>query len=723
MGARDGMRPSSGSNGVTGSETVRMWLLGGFRVSVGNRIVREEAWHLRKAASLVKLLALSPQHLLHREEAMDLLWPVLAPKAAANNLHYALHNARRTLRIVPNSASPYLRFQGEQLALCPGGQLWVDVEAFEDATRTARRIREPAPYRRAIELYAGELLPEDRYEEWAEVRRQELRSVFLSLLVELAGLYEERREYRAGIEALQRAVSEEPTNEGVHAGLMRLYALSGRQGEALSQYEHLQEVLSGHLSAKPDATTRALHKQIAAGRFPQTEPAGPALEDPLEAEKHNLPAARTNFVGREREMVEVKRTLAMTSLLTLTGTGGCGKTRLALELARYLVGTYPDGVWLVELAPLAEGDLIAQEVSATLGVREQPGCPLLDTLLASLGDKVMLLVLDNCEHLIDATTHLAEALLNSCPRVRVLATSRESLGVRSELSWLVPSLSAPTTQQSQTVEELEGYESARLFADRASMRHPSFDLTPENAQAVGQVCATLEGMPLAIELAAARVGLLSAEQISERLGHSLKLLTGGDRTADHRHQTLRLALDWSFDLLSEPEQALFRRLSVFAGGFILEAAESVGAGGSIEEEDVLDLLGGLVEKSLVVAEESWERGARYRLLEPIRQYAREKLEGSKEAEPALRLCGALGDFWHMRGYLSEGWRWLEAALEEGEGSATVRLKALLRAARIAWSWAIMRRQLYWARSASRSRGSWETRRLDQRCSTSWGYRR
>jgi predicted ATPase len=295
--------------------------------------------------------------------------------------------------------------------------------------------------------------------------------------------------------------------------------------------------------------------------------------------------------------------------------------------------------------------------------------------------------------------------------------------VRSELSWLVPSLSAPTTQQSQTVEELEGYESARLFADRASMRHPSFDLTPENAQAVGQVCATLEGMPLAIELAAARVGLLSAEQISERLGHSLKLLTGGDRTADHRHQTLRLALDWSFDLLSEPEQALFRRLSVFAGGFILEAAESVGAGGSIEEEDVLDLLGGLVEKSLVVAEESWERGARYRLLEPIRQYAREKLEGSKEAEPALRLCGALGDFWHMRGYLSEGWRWLEAALEEGEGSATVRLKALLRAARIAWSWAIMRRQLYWARSASRSRGSWETRRLDQRCSTSWGYRR
>jgi predicted ATPase/DNA-binding SARP family transcriptional activator/DNA-binding CsgD family transcriptional regulator len=706
---------------------------------VRNRIVRQDAWHLRKAASLVKLLALSPQHLLHRDQAMDLLWPVLAPKAAANNLHYALHNARRTLGIVPSSASPFLSFQGEQLALCPGGQVWVDVEAFEDAARAARRIREPAPYRRAIELYVGELLPEDRYEEWAESRRQELRGVFFSLLMELAGLYEERGEYGAGIESLRKALSEEPTSEEAHVRLMRLYALSGRQGEALGQYERLREALSRGLGAEPGTDARRLRQEIAAGSFPGERPsAGLQPEEPSLAGSLNLSAVRTSFIGREHELVEVKRALAMTRLLTLTGAGGSGKTRLALEVARDLVGAYPDGVWMVELAPLSEGTLVPQELAATLGVREQPGSSLLDTLLASLDDKEMLLVLDNCEHLIGAAARLADALLDSCPRLRVLSTSRKPLGVKGELSWLVPSLSAPGTQQSPTVEELEGYDSARLFADRASGRHPGFKLTPENAQAVGQVCAGLEGIPLAIELAAARVGMLSAKQISDRLGHSLKLLTVGDRTADHRHQTLRAALDWSYELLSEPEQALFRRLPVFAGGFILEAAESVGAGGGIEEEDVLDLLGGLVDKSLVVAEESWERGARYRLLEPIRQYAREKLERTKEAEvvrrghavwflafaeeaepelrrehqgvwlerletendnlraaiecfleqketePALRLCGALGDFWHMRGYLSEGWRWLEAALEEGEGPAPARLKALVRAARIAW---------------------------------------
>jgi len=199
-------------------------------------------------------------------------------------------------------------------------------------------------------------------------------------------------------------------------------------------------------------------------------------------------------------------------------------------------------------------------------------------------------------------------LLDSCPRVRVLATSREHLGVAGELTWLVPSLSAPGARQSPTVEELEGYESARLFADRASNRHPGFQLTPENALAVAQVCTTLEGIPLAIELAAARIGMLSAGQICGRLGHSLKLLTGGDRTADRRHQTLRAALEWSFELLSEPEHVLFRRLAAFAGGFTLDAAESVGGREDIDEEDILGLLAMLVEKSLVVVEESWERG-------------------------------------------------------------------------------------------------------------------
>jgi predicted ATPase/DNA-binding SARP family transcriptional activator len=588
---------------------VRIRMLGGFTVSVGHRAIRQDEWRSKKAATLVKLLALASGYRMHRERAMDLLWPDSGKKAASNNLRQVLHGARKVLDPASGSPERYLSLRDEQLVLCPAGQLWVDADGFEEAASTARRSRDPSAYRAAIELYAGELLPEDRYEEWAEGRRNELRQLYLALILELAGLYQEREEHALAIEALRMAINEEPSLEEAHASLMRLHALSGRPESALTQYERLRDALQRGFGTRPTEATRRLRDEIVAGRVASAPPADPVREGPSDAAKHNLPAPMTGFVGREREMVEVKRALAMTRLLTLTGAGGAGKTRLSLEVARDLAGAYPeDGVWLVELAPLQEGELIAQEVAAMFGVREQSGRAYLDTLLDALREKQILLILDNCEHLIVATAHLAEALLGSCPRMRILSTSREPLGVRGELSWLVPPLSAPGAKQSSTVEELEGYESARLFADRASKRHPDFALTPENAQAVGQVCGELEGIPLAIELAAARVGTLSAEQISARLGHSIKLLTSGDQTAGHRHQTLRAALDWSYELLGQPERALFSRLSVFAGGFTLETAESVGAGGGIEDEDVLNLLGELVEKSLVVAEECWERG-------------------------------------------------------------------------------------------------------------------
>src|SRR3712207_34795 len=299
---------------------------------------------------------------------MNLLWPDLGKQAASNNLRRVLHFARKALD--PAAGSRYLVSQDESLVLCPGVSLWVDVEVFQEAAVMARRSRDPAAYRTAIELFAGELLPDDRYEEWAEGRRQELRVTFLSLLTELADLCEERREYGQAVETLQRALAEDPTNEEAHAQLMRLYALSRRQGEALTQYERLEEALSGRLDTEPGAATRALRDEIAAGRFQPSQRAAPAQEEPPHSGNHNLPAARTTFVGREREMVEVKRMLAMTSLLTLTGTGGCGKTRLALEVAGDLVRTYPDGVWLAELAPISEGALLTQAVAAALGVRE-----------------------------------------------------------------------------------------------------------------------------------------------------------------------------------------------------------------------------------------------------------------------------------------------------------------------------------------------------------------
>jgi non-specific serine/threonine protein kinase len=430
-------------------------------------------------------------------------------------------------------------------------------------------------------------------------------------------------------------------------------------------------------------------------------------------------------------MEEVKRELAMTRLLTLSGVGGSGKTRLVLEVARGLVEAYPDGAWLVQLAPLSEGELVPKAVAEALGVLERPQEPLLDTLAEVMRDKQLLLILDNCEHLLEAIASLVDLLLDSCPRLRILATSREGLGVEGEIRWVVPPLSVPETQGTPSLEELEAYESVRLFVERARERDPSFSLSPHNALGVAKICRMLEGIPLAIELAAARVGTLSLEQISERLEGSLELLARGGRTAVPRQRTLKGTLDWSHELLSEDEKEFFGRLSVFAGGWTLEAAEAVGAGGGIEGGEVLDLLSDLVEKSLVMARGSDQGDVRYRMLQPVRQYAREKLEEgaegeearrrhaafflalAEEAEPrlqgpedtlwlerlerehdnlraalswaleseevelALRLGGALGTFWHAHGDLSEGRKWLEAALgKDSRASVAARIVAL-----------------------------------------------
>jgi predicted ATPase/DNA-binding CsgD family transcriptional regulator len=430
-------------------------------------------------------------------------------------------------------------------------------------------------------------------------------------------------------------------------------------------------------------------------------------------------------------MPEIRRALSATRLLTLTGVGGSGKTRLALEVARDLVGAYPDGVWLVELAPLSEEVLVPKAVAEALEVPERPGEPLADTLAEVLSNGELLLILDNCEHLLEASARLVDKLLDSCPHLSILATSREALGVEGEGRWPVPPLSVPERQPTPSSEELEAYESVHLFGERAKGRDPSFSLSPPNAFAVADICRMLEGIPLAIELAAARVSTLSVEQISLRIGGSLELLTRGGRTALPRHRTLKAALGWSYDLLSESERKLFRKLSVFAGGWTLEASEAVGSGDGVEEGEVLDLLSGLVEKSLVVTKRGYEGDVRYRLLEPIRQYALEKLEErgevedtkhayaqyflalAEEAEPellgpreaewynrleeehdniraalswlleganpelGLRLAGAIWWFWQRHGHLSEGLRWLDEGLARGAGtSAITRAKAL-----------------------------------------------
>jgi DNA-binding SARP family transcriptional activator len=399
MNADGGSWARTASKGGTKSlrETVRVKLLGGFQVFVETQPVADNGWRLRKAASLVKLLSLAPGHRLHRERVMDLLWPELGMKAASNNLRQALHVARRTLE----PASGCLVLRDEQLALCPEGDLWVDVDAFQEAALEARRTRESAAYQAALNLYAGELLPGDLYEGWAEERRGELHTTYLSLLVKLSRLYEEREDLGSAIETLQRAVVGEPTHDEAHAGLMRLYALSGRAREALAHYERLREDLSREFGAEPGAESQRIYEEVLSGRISSArssrEGDRPVEEPAIAGGQNNLPAARTSFVGREREMLEIQRELAMTRLLTLTGPGGTGKTRLALEVAKELVGAYPDGVWLVELAGLSEAGLVTQTVADVLGVEEQPDRPLIDTLADSLREKKVLLVLDNCE--------------------------------------------------------------------------------------------------------------------------------------------------------------------------------------------------------------------------------------------------------------------------------------------------------------------------------------
>ncbi len=361
---------------------------------------------------------------------------------------------------------------------------------------------------------------------------------------------------------------------------------------------------------------------------------------------NNLPIQVTSFIGREREIAEVKRLLGTTRLLTLTGSGGTGKTRLSLQVAADIVGTFKDGVWFIELAPLTDPALVPITVASVLGVREEQGRPLMATLLDWLRPKHLLFIVDNCEHLIEACAQFADAVLRASRETHILASSREALGIAGELAYRVPSLEIPNwhpepaegPQIQISIEQLTQYAAVQLFIARAVFAQPSFSVTDANAPAVAQICYRLDGIPLAIELAAARVKALRVEQIAARLDDRFRLLTGGSRTALPRQQTLRSLIDWSHSLLAEPERVLLRRLSVFAGGWTLEAADAVGAihesplpQSPLRADDVLDLLSHLVDKSLVVLDDSAGE-TRYRMLETIRQYAREKLLDANESE-------------------------------------------------------------------------------------------
>jgi predicted ATPase/DNA-binding SARP family transcriptional activator len=697
-------------------------LLGDFRLSRDDEPVN--------TVTAPRLHALLAYLLLHRDAPQPrhhlafLLWPDTTEAQARTNLRQLLHGLKQALP----QADLFVSTSATTVQWRPDAPFRLDVAEFEQACALAEAAAQQSDLhtlRMALEqasaLYHGDLLP-SCYDDWILPERERLRQALTEALERLLLLLESLGQPRAALAYGQHLLRHDPLREETYRSLMRLHAACGDRAGVRRVYQSCATVLERELAVEPSAATREVYEQLLKVDI-QVQPVLPPQPSTT-----NLPAQLTSFVGRAAEMTEVRGLLQTTRLLTLTGPGGTGKTRLALEVATKLLDDYPNGVWLVELAPLADPTLVAQTVAATLGVREQPGRTILDALLDYVRTKTLLLILDNCEHLIETCAQMADTMLRAAPGLKLVASSREPLGIAGETAYRVPSLTLPNPRQLHNLDTLAQNDCVHLFVDRAQAAYPPFRLTAKNAPAIAQIGLRLDGIPLAIELAAARTKVFPPEQIAARLDDRFRLLTGGSRTALERHQTLFALIEWSHHLLSEAERVLLRRLSVFAGGWSFEAAQMVCAEGLSDE--VLDLLAHLADKSLVVVEEQVEAvEGRYRLLETIRQYAREKLLASGEAEQArdrhldfflrfaetaepklrsaeqiewlervetehdnlrtalawalesgksdraLELAGALGYFWVLRGYLSESQRWLEDALALSEREQSKKVAA------------------------------------------------
>jgi predicted ATPase/DNA-binding SARP family transcriptional activator len=602
----------------------------------------------RKGQWLLALLALRHGTEVERTWLAGTLWPDSPTIQALASLRKSLNDLRGALgreacRLsAPTPHTLCLDLTGAE----------VDVVDFDAAMAHG----DIPSLERAVSLRRGPLL-EGCTEEWVFEERQAREQAYLAALETLAAHALSRGELEAAVRSLRLATAADPFRETAHRALMQALASGGNYAAAALVYRELRLLLHRDLNAEPDPESTALFERLRAearnrAASPPPSRGAPsgtiAVRPPAESGRASasppgyIPRPLASLVGREREARAVEAFLESARLVTLTGPGGVGKSRLAIKVAEDLVEKYPDGVWFVDLGSLWDSALVPRAVARALEVDEEPGCSVTQSLLRSLHPKQLLLVLDTCEHLVEGCACLVEVLLSGSPRLRILATSREALGLPGETAWRVPSLSVPDPGSRLRVEPdlaslVSQYEAVQLFVERAVAAAPTFTLTPRNAPAIVQVCQRLDGIPLAIELAAVRVKWLAVEQIAARLGDRFRLLSGARRTALPRHQTLRATMDWSYDLLSEAERRLLCRLSVFSGGFTLDAAEAVcawDADGPCTPDDVLGLLGQLVDKSLVTMEEQGGE-ARYRLLETIREYGAEKLRGDGE-DPITR---------------------------------------------------------------------------------------
>jgi predicted ATPase/DNA-binding SARP family transcriptional activator len=628
---------------------VEFRVLGPLEVLEDGRRVRVQG---RKPRALLAMLALHPGTMVSADRLAEALWGEEPPVSTAGTLQVYVSQLRKVL----GAQTIQTRSPGYVLAVEPER---VDAVRFERLVAEGRSLAEDDPAAaverldQALSLWRGPALADFAFEDFARsnvARLEELRLVALEERNE-AELALGRHDRLAG--PLRALVEEQPLRERLWGQLVLALYRSGRQAEALRACSDVRRLLVEELGVEPGPALRELEQSILRHDPALDRPTAVSTTDRTERESV-LPRPRSSFVGRLAELDQLDELLERPRLVTLVGPGGVGKTRMAVEVARRVLGRFPGGVWLVELAPLADASLVTETVAAVLGVPEEDGRPLLDCVIAAVAGKRALLILDNCEHVIDSVAALADALLAGSPALSVLATSRAPLRVEGETVWRAPSLAMPP-DDAQSFESLMDYDAVRLFCER-SRSEGAFPFTDADLPVVVALCRRLDGIPLAIDLAAAHTRPLGPRQILGRLEDRFALLTKGRRTAPPRHRTLRGAVEWSFELLDEREQTVFRRLSVFAGRISLEAAEGVCSGDDVSPAEVIPILAALVERSMVEVDD--DAGSRsFRLLETLRAFGANRLAESGEA-PAI--CER-----HLRFFLS--WVRAQASSEADRG--------------------------------------------------------
>jgi len=618
---------------VNGTPPLKIELFGRMEAEIHGRVLprmrsRKELW-------LLALLALESGRDVSRVWLSQTLWP--SPDYSTDLANNYLRRSLMELRKALGEEAGRLQSGSSRSVSLDLTGVYVDALVFDAAI--ARR--DPASLEEAVECYSGPLLTECT-EGWVAPLRERYAQAYGRVLEELSaralavGNYEDAERY------LRRAVAAEPLSEPARRSLMETLRRAGDLSGALRIYHELEDLLRRE-NATPSEDTVRIFRRIAGEARQSATVSHEAAPAARPAVSGYIPSPVTELVGREKDIVEVKAALGAARLVTLIGTGGVGKTRMVLQVADEVREEYPDGVWFVDLAPLTDPALVTQAVAATLGIRDDAAASLDIALTDYLRPRTALIVLDNCEHLTDACALLAGRLLAHARDIRILATSRQVLSLMGERVWRVPSLPCPELDGlprdgEAAVRLVTSSPATKLFIDRAKAVDSRFAVDAGNARTVAQLCQRLDGIPLAIELAAARVRVLSVEEIADRLDNRFRLLTSGSKTVLPRQQTLHALIDWSYNLLTSAEQQILARLSVFRGGCTLEAAESVCAGGSIDSFDVLDLLTALVDKSLAFVDRDADGHSRYRLLENVRAFAAEHLKG--EEADMVRMCHA-----------------------------------------------------------------------------------